>query len=356
MKSYDHLYEQLISEENIRLAIKLSSRGKRSRTEVRKYFDNPDKYIVPIQEYVSHFKNAKHKPVEIYDGITRKKRTIIVPKYREQIVHHMLVNILKPIMQRSMYYHSYGSLPGKGAHMGRKHINRWIRNDKTNTKYCLKMDISKFFDSVPHDVLKAQMRKLIHDEEFLRVLFEVIDVTEHGLPLGFYTSQWLANWYLTELDYFIKQQLNAKYYMRYMDDMVIFSSDKAELHYMKKRIETYCNTNLGLSLKGNWQVFPIDSRALDYMGFRFFRNKTTLRKGILRKALRKAYKIYRKGTKPTLFEIRQMMSYFGWLSATDTYKVYYECIKPFFSFQYARRRISNHERGTNNDQIGLQVS
>ena len=116
-----------------------------------------------------------------------------------------------------MYYHSYGSLPGKGGHRGKKYIERWIRTDKENTRYCLKMDIRKYFDSVSHDVVKDQMRRMIHDEEFLRVLFEVIDVTDKGLPLGFYTSQWLANWHLTYLDYYIKQDLGAKYYMRYMD-------------------------------------------------------------------------------------------------------------------------------------------
>lgn len=355
MKSFNHLYEQLISEENIKLAIRLSSRGKRKRSCVQKYVNNPDEHIVPIQEMVKTYRNSRHQPVEIYDGISRKKRTIIVPKYREQIVHHMLVNVLKPIMQRSMYYHSYGSLPGKGGHRGKKYIDKWIRTDKANTKYCLKMDVRKYFDSVPHDVVKAQMRKLVHDEEFLRVLFEVIDVTETGLPLGFYTSQWLANWYLTELDYFIKQKLGAKYYVRYMDDMVILDGDKTNLHRMKDEIEEYLSKELGLELKDNWQVFPIDARPLDFMGFRFYRNKTTLRKSILMKAFRKARKVGAKD-KPTLFEIRQMMSYFGWLNVTDTYDVYYSNIRPFFSFQYGRRRISNHERGKTNGQIGLQVS
>lgn len=354
-KSYNHLYEQLISEDNIRLAIQLSSRGKRKRKDVQKYFENPDEHIVPIQKMVTRFKNANHRPVEIYDGISRKKRTIIVPKYREQIVHHMLVNVLKPIMQRSMYYHSYGSLPGKGGHRGKKYIERWIRTDKENTQFCLKMDIKKYFDSVPHDVVKSQMRKMIHDEEFLRVLFEVLDVTEHGLPLGFYTSQWLANWYLTELDYFIKQKLGAKYYIRYMDDMVIFGSDKTELHRMKDKIQEYLVNNLGLTLKDNWQVFRLDCRALDYMGFRFYRNKTTLRKSILMKAFRKARRVAKK-EKMTLREIRQMMSYFGWLNVTDTYAAYFDHIRPYFSFQYGRRRISNHERGANNGKSSLQNS
>lgn len=355
MKSYNHLYEQFLDENNVLLAIKLSSRGKRNRKEVFNYFENPLKYMTNILKYSRNFQNYTHTPVEIYDGISRKKRTIIVPKYREQIVHHMLVNVLKPIMQRSMYEHSYGSLPGKGGHKGKKYIERWIRTDIENTQYCLKLDVKKYFDSVPHEIVKNQMRKLIHDEEFLHVLFEVIDVTETGLPLGFYTSQWLANWYLTEFDYFVKQKLHAKYYVRYMDDMVIFSSNKSELHWMKTQIEKYLSDNLGLKLKENWQVFPIESRALDFMGFRFYRHKTTLRKSIFLKAKRKANKISKKD-RPTLHDIRQMMSYFGWISATQTYRAYCKYIKPYFSFHYGRKRISYHERSKLNDRIRLQIS
>jgi hypothetical protein len=199
------------------------------------------------------------------------------------------------------------------------------------------------------------MRKLIHDDEFLRILFEVIDVTETGLPLGFYTSQWLANWYLTEFDYFVKQELHAKYYVRYMDDMVIFSSNKAELHWIKTQIEKYLADNLGLKLKENWQVFPIESRDLDFMGFRFYRNKTTLRKSIFLKAIRKANKLSKKD-RPTLYDIRQMMSYFGWLSSTQTYLAYCKYIKPYFSFHYGRKRISYHERRKSYDTIRLQIS
>ena len=123
---------------------------------------------------------------------------------------------------------------------------------------------------------------------------------------------------------------------------------------MKNEIQQYLVTRLGLTLKDNWQVFCVDCRALDYMGFRFYRNKTTLRKSILMKAFRKARKVGRKD-KMTLHEIRQMMSYFGWLNVTDTYNAYVQYIKPFFNFQYGRRRISNHERAANYGKSRIQV-
>ena len=365
MKSYKHLYESYLSEDNIRLAILNSSKGKRDRPVVRYYLPacsadgDPDGEIMKrVRGFASDFHNADHKPVEIYDGITRKKRTIIVPRYYEQIVHHMTVNVLIPIFEHGMYEHSYASLPGRGAHRGKKVIEKWIRKDPKSVKYCLKMDVRKFFDSIPHDVLLRKLEKIIDDEEFLGVIREILSVTETGLPLGFYTSQWLANWYLDELDHYIKEVLRAPHYMRYMDDMVIFGSNKRELHRIRAAIDEYLKTRLGLELKENWQVFRFDyidrdgnhrGRFLDYMGFRFYRDRTTIRRSIMLKATRKARRIGRK-EKPSIYEVRQMTSYLGWIDCTDTYGMYTKWIKPFVDIQKCKRRMSAYDRRKNQEE------
>ena len=118
MKSYNHLYEAYISDDNIRLAIKNACKHKLKRKRFKELHDDPDKYIDWIRKQAIDYKNDHHTPVIIYDGIQRKKRTIIVPTFREQIVHHMVVNILKPIIMKSMYEHSYGSIPDRGATLG----------------------------------------------------------------------------------------------------------------------------------------------------------------------------------------------------------------------------------------------
>lgn len=353
MKSYNHLYEKFISDENIEIAIKnaVKNKGKKKKYAplVNAYKKNPEKVIARFRSYVQNFHNDKHKPIEIYDGITRKKRTIIVPTVRETVIHHMIVNVLRPIFMKSMYHHSYGSIPGRGAHMGKKYIERYIRKGK-NIKYCLKMDIRKYFENVSIRVLKEKLRKIIHDERFLKIVFTVIDVADNGIPLGFYTSQWFANFYLTDLDHYIKQNLKAESYYRYMDDMIIFGSNKRKLHQMRKAVDDYIK-RLELQLKDNWQIFRFDymrkgkhyGRDLDFMGFRFFRDKTLLRKSILLKATRKAKRLSHK-EKPTLYDIRQMMSYIGWIDATDTYGIYKERIKPFVNFQTYKRRISRHDK------------
>lgn len=114
MKSYNHLWEKFISKENIEKSIKDASKGKRSRNSVKTRLNNPN-LTEEILTYANDFRNKKHKPKEIYDGIQRKKRVIIVPDFDEQVIHHMVVNTLKPIFMKGMYFHSYGEAFQKEA-------------------------------------------------------------------------------------------------------------------------------------------------------------------------------------------------------------------------------------------------
>ena len=348
MKSYKNLWDKFISDENIELAIKNAKKGKSKRKSVRKYLDDPD-FSNKVKRYAMTFKNKSHTPKVIYDGIQRKKRTIIVPSFEEQVVHHMVVNVLKPIFSKPMYYHSYGSIPGKGAHRGKKSIEKFIRNQPKDCKYVLKMDISKYFDSIDHDILLARLRKIIRDDKFFAVIEEIISVTDKGIPLGFYTSQWIANWYLTELDHHIKEILKAKFYIRYMDDMVIFGSNKKKLHETRRDIADYLSINLGLKLKDNWQVFRFDFdgryRCLDFMGFKFYRNRTTLRRSIMLKASRKAKRMRKEcgRNRLTIYTVRQMLSYLGWINCTNVYEFYFKFIKPYVNFGKLRKYVSRYD-------------
>jgi len=348
MKTYKRLYEQYISSDNIREAIINASQGKRNRQIMRDMFNDPEKWIPIIVRWNMNYKNPPHHPVEIYDGINRKKRTIICPTNKEQVIHHMLCNILKPIFMKGMYEHSYGSVPNRGGLAGKKVIEKWIKHDSKNCKYVLKMDIRHFFDSIPHDILKRKLRKIIKDEKFLVILFNVIDETRVGLPLGFYTSQWLANWYLQDLDHYIKERLGASHYIRYMDDMVIFGSNKRELHKMREKITAYLMECLGLEMKSNWQVFRFDhydntgkrkGRDLDFMGYRFFCDKTIMRKSIMLKCSRKAKRMKKKD-RINVYDARQMLSYLGWLDHTNTYGLYLMWVKPNVTIKKLKRRVS----------------
>ena len=392
MKSYNHLYEKYYTVENCELALWNGTKNKstkRKKNRARKLRQNKKKHIPLIMEYAKYenFHNFNHNPIQIYDGITRKIREIIVPNDHEQIVHHMIVNVLKPILLPKFYEHSYGSIPGRGSHKAKKTIKKWIKHDPKNVKYCLKMDIKKYFNNVNHDILKQMFRDLIHDEKFLSIIFKIIDVLpgNKGIPLGFYTSQWIANMYLTGLDHYIKEVLGVKYYIRYMDDMVIFCSNKRQLHRIREAISIYLKVNLDLELKDNWQVFRFDhidnrlriklkvdglitpsdcykmmmdyvkkggekhrhlGRDLDFMGFRFFRDHVILRKSIMLKSTRKAKRISKK-KKPTVYDCRQIMSYLGWIKATDVYGMYKKYIKPYVNFRKCKRYVSKCDKAKN---------
>lgn len=359
MKSFNHLYETAIAEQTRKASVRNVCRGRKKMRGLERYSADQENTAKLAYGWITEYRNAKHHPITIRDGISMKQRSIIVPTFEELTVQHCAVAAMMPVFMRGMYEHSYASIPGRGAHKAKKVIERWIAQDAKNCKYVLKMDIRHFFDSVPHDRLKEMLAKKIRDKPMRDLLFQIIDVTEHGLPLGFYTSQWLANWYLQGLDHHIKEELGAAHYVRYMDDMVIFGSNKRKLHQTREGVETYLRERLGLELKQNWQVFRFDyarkgrryGRDLDFMGFRFFRNRTILRRSIMLKAARKAKKIGKKD-KPTIYDIRQMLSYTGWIDCTDTYGMYMERIKPYVNIQKFKRRVSAYDRRTNKQTGG----
>lgn len=356
MKTYKKLFEKYISDENILLSLRTAKRGDKAKRTKKRLVDmneNSDKWVDRIRQIASDFHNHDHTPKEIYDGITRKKRTIIVPSVIELVIQHMQVNILKPIILKGLYEHTYAAIPNRGAHLGKRVLEKWIKNDRKNTKYCLKVDVRHFFESIDKHILKCMLARKINDSRFLEQLYKIIDVTENGLPLGYYTSQWYANWYLQEFDHFVKQELSAKYYMRYMDDMIILGSNKRTLRKMLYHIKEYLENNLKLALKDNIRIFAVgsdDASCIDFMGFRFYSNRTTLRRSIMMKASRKA-KLLSKKDSLTVHDARQMLAYLGWLSCTDTYQMYSKHIKPYVSFGALRKIISKHDRGVNKNVL-----
>ena len=144
---------------------------------------------------------------------------------------------------------------------------------------------------------------------------------------GNFTSQWFANFYLQDLDHFIKEKLKVKYYMRYMDDMVLFSRNKKELHKIRFLIDDFLKKE-GLKLKDNWQLFKIDSRPLDYLGYRFYRGYTTLRRSNFLRIKRRVKKIVKRGYL-RLTDAYSIISYNGWLSHCNSFNYRNKYINPY---------------------------
>ena len=267
MKSFRINQEEMLSHDSIEQSFLKPSRGKRNRADVKRVLDNLEKEIIKVQTMLSNgtFRPSQHSAIRINEKNYMKERTIVKPNYKyEQVVHHAVVQAIRPGIENGLYEYVMGSIPKRGQHRGAKRITKWIREDNANTKYVLKMDIRHFFESVDHDVLKAWLTKKYRDEFILEILFLIIDAIDMGLPLGYYTSQWFANFLLQPLDHYIKEELHVIYSMRFMDDIVCFGRNKKELHKVRLAISEYLETELHLELKGNWQVFRFEYEVEEY--------------------------------------------------------------------------------------------
>lgn len=369
-KSVNNLFKPMLEHSNVEAEFHKAAKGKTERPDVAEIL-KPENIQNHIETVIEQLKNtapegydvpnpekawrpSKHGKVSINEGTSKKQRLIEKPRYNdEQIVHHIVVSACYDIFMQGMYEFSCGSVPNRGAHYGKKYIERWIQRDSKNCKYILKMDIRHFFESIDHDVLKRWLSKKIRDKRMLNILFLIIDGSEQGLPLGFYTSQWLSNFMLQPLDHYIKEELHAVHYIRYMDDMVVFGKNKKELHRMQIAIEAFLGDELNLQMKGNWQVFRFDyierktgqrkGRPLDFMGFQFYHDKTIMRETIMLSCTRKVNRVAKKD-RITWYDATAILSYMGYITHTDTYEMYLERVKPYVNVKKMKRIVSKHSK------------
>lgn len=180
---------------------------------------------------------------------------------------------------------TYSCIEGRGVGGAVDAVKEAVK-DTINTKYYLQLDVQKFYPSITHRILKSLLRKKIKCERTLRLIDGIIDSAD-GLPIGNYLSQYLANFYLSYFDHWLKEVKKVKYYFRYADDMVIMGPDKAALHQLRVDIEQYLKQHLNLLIKKNWHVSPLAKRPLDFVGYVFSPDHTRLRKRVKKNFARK---------------------------------------------------------------------
>lgn len=371
-KSWNHLIEKVATTENIYTAVINATQDKNTDTKTNKIAlymrQNIDKVVANIKRMIENqeFTARKHAANSILDMSSKKVRLILKPDLEdEQVIHWACIQQLQDIFMRGMYEYSFGSIPGRGPELGRKSIEKFIRRHPADFKYVLEFDIKKFYPSINTEILKKKLRRIIHDEKMMFLLEQIIDSNvaiypdgheeRVGVPIGYYTSQWFGNFYLQELDHYIKEKLHAKGMFRYVDNVEIFGRNKKELHKMLEEIKVEL-AKLGLRMKENYQIYRFDyidkkdgkrkGRPMDFMGFRFYRDKTTLRRSRMMKTTRKARKIHKKNLKNkpvTWYDSCQMMSLLGPFRKTDTYNVFQKHIKPFVNIKNCRQRIRTRQ-------------
>lgn len=278
MKRWNSLYEKIYSMENLLLADVNARKSKTNSKGVKIHDRNREKNIRNLYQILKNkiYKTSKYKVLDIFDSKPRK--IFILPYFPDRITHHAIMQIIEPIFMSSFTKDTYSCIKERGIHGVVKELKLALQ-DEENTKFCLKLDIKKFYPSINHDVLKKLFRNKFKDLDLLNLLDEIVN-SAPGNPIGNYSSQIFANFYLSYFDHWIKENKFVNYYFRYCDDVVILGSNKEELHKLLKEIVNYLDNNLMLTVKENHQIFPVGIRGIDFVGYVFFHTHILLRKTI----------------------------------------------------------------------------
>jgi RNA-directed DNA polymerase len=321
MKRKGNLYQRICSIENLMLADSIARKGKVTRPGVLRHDQNREQNIQDLHLALINktYKTSDYTTFRIFEP---KERIIFrLPYYPDRIVHHAVMNILEQIFVATFTADTYSCIKKRGIHAAATAVKAAL-SDQAGTRYCLKLDIKKFYPNVDHEILKQLLRRKIKDKDLLWLLDGIIDSAE-GLPIGNYLSQYFANFYLTYFDHWMKEVMGVKYYFRYADDLVILSDNKVYLHKLLSDIRTYLADELRLIVKKNYQVFPVDSRGIDFVGYVFRHSHTRLRKSI-----KQSFARMMAGTRNT----QSVASYSGWaIHCNSTHllkKLLHETVQP----------------------------
>lgn len=307
MKRIGNLYQKICSIDNLIAADIKARKGKKNQYGIQLFDKNKEKNLRELCQ-VLHWKMYRTSEYTKFTIFEPKERVVYrLPYYPDRITHHAIMNVLEPIFTASFTADTYSCIKGKGIHGAARAVKSALK-DLPGTAYCLKMDIKKFYPSIDHSILKTLLRKKIKDPDLLWLLDEIIDSAD-GVPIGNYLSQYFANFYLTYFDHWLKEQKGVKYYFRYADDLVILSSNKADLHQILSDIKIYLDEKLHLKVKSNYQVFPVADRGIDFVGYRFYHTHT-----MLRKSIKKSFARMIKRNKNE----KSIASYKGWADHADT--------------------------------------
>lgn len=348
MKRVNNLYQRIISIENLRLADEKARKGKKDRAEVRRHDENRDENLRVLHEQLKNhtFVCSEYTTFTIYEP---KERLISrLPYYPDRILHHAILNVMEPIWLSVFTHNTYSCIKGRGIDGCARQVEKIIRKFEGKPLYCLKIDIKKYYPSIDHEAMKRIVRRKVKDKELLWLLGIIID-SAPGLPIGNYTSQYLANLFLAYFMHWVNEKLPAivagrlgvpsvmLFSTEYADDITFFSDRKDVLHIVLAEIREYLGRELHLCLKSNWQIFPIaknrydkSGRALDYVGYKFFREQKLLRKSVKQNFCRAAAKANRNPKLDEKTYKQALASWFGWCKHSNSKHLAKKIIKPQF--------------------------
>ena len=338
MKTCKHLYNDITSFENLLSAAQKAQRGKRFKESTARFNLNLEKELFALQRdlQAQTYSHGRYRDFIVYDS---KKRLISASPYRDRVVHHALCNIIEPIFDRTFIHDSYACRKGKGMHAA---IDRYTGFCRKN-RYVLRCDIRKYFQSIDHAILVEMLSRKILCSDTMWLIKEIIASRDdqsvvtyfpgddlltplarrRGLPIGNLTSQFFANLYLNGFDHYIKEELRCRYYIRYVDDFVVFGNSKEDLHDVRRKLESYLQS-LRLRMHAKKSRIHRVSEGILFLGFRIFPTHRLLRRDNvlrMRRKLKRLSEEYHAGSMALEKVTKSVESWVSHASHADTYRL-----------------------------------
>ena len=346
MKTLKNVFEQVVDYDNLYRAYLNARLCKRYRYEVLNFSAHLEDNLVKLQKELIErtYTLGKYREFYIYEP---KKRLIMAQPFKDRVVQWAIYQVLNPVFAQGYITDSYACIKERGTHKAVKRLHYWLRQvgKKPEKYYFLKLDISKYFYRIDHDVLMGILKRKIRDDDMIFLLDKIVNssetnfglppgkspgevkrsdrVSEKGMPVGNLSSQMFANLYLNELDQYCKRTLGIHFYVRYMDDVIILHQDKDQLHEWKRIIDTFLKEKLQLDLNEKTCIRPI-TLGVEFCGYKIWNTHIKLRKSTalkMKRNLKKLQKEYAAG-EVTVEEAKQTISsYLGILKHCDSYSL-----------------------------------
>lgn len=307
------IWAELNSLANLFRAAHAAAAGKRLRPDVASFRANLESELFQLQRELSSgaYRPGAYRKFRIADP---KPRLISAAPFRDRVVHHALTNIVEPIFERRFVPYSFACRKELGTHKALSHARRAC----ARSPYVLKLDIGKYFASIDHSILEDLLRTVIACPETLHLIDLIVAgynpledaphyfpgdtlFTPHerrrGLPLGNQTSQFFANVYLNPMDHMIVRNLRPAAYARYVDDFLLFSDSKEDLHGMHGEIREFLYRYRLTLHSGKSRVYRCRD-GFPFLGFRLFPTHARLaRPNVVRfrRRLRRLHAAYHAG-------------------------------------------------------------
>ncbi len=315
-KTIKNSYDSKLTFDSICRAYERSSKGKRNKKEVLIFNIDLETNLIRIYDDLRKglYRTGKYNSFTIWEP---KERVIKSLPFRDRIVQQWYIEeFIKPYFLPRFSKDTYACLDKRGTHSAVKTTQSYMQKmqRKYGSYYVLKGDIKKYFYSIDKSILFTILASNIGDNKLLALTHDLIfDTPDNiGIPIGNYTSQFFANIYLNELDKYVKEELNIKYYIRYMDDFVLLLKSQEESKAIYKKIEFFLNSKLKLSLNNKSRYYP-NRLGINFCGYIIYETHILLRKRSKIK-IRKNIKVWAELKKANLLNYQKMqLSYNSWL-------------------------------------------